>query len=233
MGIFRKGDNEKRLASARADLGAARAQLTAIDGGKAAALSDNAAFVKWQHDRSEAAIEVDRLTALVATIEGDAETARIHDEAEAKRRRLAEARMGAADLAKRVVTDGPRIAAEAMHLLKAVAQQQLEAVALNRNLPEGELPIPVADVLARDAGALPRKDLNSHEIELWVSATTGELIGDQRNVVISDDGATGFANIGPSMRWRCVRRKFRQVEYLPQQVFDFPAALSIERSIFR
>jgi hypothetical protein len=43
-------------------------------------------------------------------------------------------------------------------------------------------------------------------------------------VVISDDG-TGFANIGPSMRWRCVKRTFRQTEYLPQQVFDFPATL--------
>lgn len=58
MGIFRKGEGEKRLAAARADPDAARARLAAIDANKAAALADKAAFVKWQDDRSEAAIEL-------------------------------------------------------------------------------------------------------------------------------------------------------------------------------
>jgi hypothetical protein len=222
VGIFRKSDNEKRLVAARGDLDAAIAKLAAIDAGKAAALSDNAAFRKWQSDRSEAAIEVDRLTALVASLQGDAEAARISDEREATRRRLAAARKDAGDLAQRIQIDGQRIAAELLQLARDAAQQALEAKALNADLPEGETPIAAADILARDAGAAPRKDLRSREVALWVVAGTGAIVGNQ-GAVVSKDGVTGqLDDPFSSMRPRCVKRRFREIEYQPHMLSDWP-----------
>jgi hypothetical protein len=222
VGIFRKSDNEKRLAAAIADLDAASAKLAAIDAGKAASLSDNAAFRKWQVDRSEAAIEVDRLTALVASLQGDAAAARISDEREATRRRLAAARKDAGDLAQRIQIDGQRIATELVQLARDAAQQALEAKALNADLPEGETPIAAADILARDTGAAPREDIRSREVELWVVASTGNIVGDQR-AVISKDGVTGELSTGfSSMRPRCAKRLFREVEFHPHVLSDWP-----------
>src|SRR5262249_46473494 len=49
----------------------------------------------------------------------------------------------------------------------------------NRNLPEGEAPIIGADVIARGKPALPRVDVESQAIDLWVFEATGQVVGDQ------------------------------------------------------
>jgi hypothetical protein len=225
MGLFRKSETDKRLPPAKADLTAQRAKLTAIDAGEAAALGDAAAYAKWREGRAAVVAEVERLERLIAALEAGAEAARVHDEAEATRRRLAAARKAADDLAMRIKIDGQRIATELLQLMREAAQQSLQAKMLNAELPEGEAPVPTADILARDFGATPREDIRSREVDLWVMAGTGAVVGDQR-AVISADGITGHFNAaGGSMRPRCLKRRFRETEYRPAETPDWPGNL--------
>jgi hypothetical protein len=221
---FRKSEVDKRAATARADLDAARAQLTAVDAEENVALTDGAAFQAWRTKREAIVTEVERLDRLVTALQAGAEAARAHDEAEALRKRLADARKKADDLAGRVRKDGPRIASELLQLARDAAQQALEAKVLNANLPEGEAPIPVADILARDFGTEPRQDIASRAVELWVAESTGIVIGDQ-DAVVSEDGVRGQVHVsGGTMRWRCIRRSFRETEYHPRTLSDWPGS---------
>jgi hypothetical protein len=112
-----------------------------------------------------------------------------------------------------------------LQLVKEAAQQSLEAKALNASLPEGETPIPAADILARDHGAEHRKDIKSREVELWVIAGTGDIVGNQ-GAVVSTDGVTGQLNDPySSFRPRCMRRRFRETEYHPRTLTDWPGDL--------
>jgi hypothetical protein len=89
----------------------------------------------------------------------------------------------------------------------------------------GEAPIPAADILARDFGAEDRKDLRSRETTLWVVADDGRLVGDQA-AVNSADGITGQLHLpGAGFRFRCVRRKFREIEFNPRTLPDWPGDL--------
>ncbi|MET4233376.1 hypothetical protein ABIA85_006669 [Bradyrhizobium sp. LA6.10] len=223
---FKKlSEADKRVATLRADLDAARAQLAAIDAGKIAAQIDSAAFAKWSADRSAAALEVDRQSSLVETHETEVETARRADADAAARREIEAARKAATDLAERIRKDGQRIAAELLELAKDAAKQSLAAKALNNRLPEGETPIPAADILARDFDAEPRKDIRSRGVDLWVAETTGAIIGDQ-DAVASDDGVRGQVHIfGGSMRWKCIKRRFHEIEFHPSGVADWPGNL--------
>ncbi|MDA9407940.1 hypothetical protein XH80_14660 [Bradyrhizobium sp. CCBAU 45384] len=206
----------------RADLEAARAKLAEIDAGKAAARVDSVAFAKWSTERNAAALEVDRRAGLFETHETEADAARRAEADAAVRREIAAARKAANDLAARIRTDGQRIAAELLQLAKEAAQQALDAKRLNETLPDGEAPIPAADILARDLGPEDRKDLRSRTTELWVVADDGRIVGDQA-AVATNDGVTGSLHVaGASIRWRCVRRKFREVEFHPRTLPDWP-----------
>ncbi len=223
---FRKpSEADKRAVAARSDLEGARAALAAIETGRKAAQTDSLAFAKWDAARATAALEVARLIGLAEACNADAETARLAEETEAVRKRLAAARKDADDLAKRIRVDGERIAAELLQLLKDCAQQALEAKELNRDLPTGEAPVPVADILARDLGSESRKDIRSRDVELWVVADDGRIVGDQ-SAVVSSDGITGQLHLaGAGVRARCARRKFRETEYHPSTLSDWPGDL--------
>ncbi|MGY3584452.1 hypothetical protein ACVIGB_006489 [Bradyrhizobium sp. USDA 4341] len=223
---FRKpSEADKRAEAARVTLKAARAELAAIDAGKAAVQNDSVAFAKWSAQRNAAAVEVERLTGLIETIETDADIARKSEADAAARRRIVEARKDADELADRVRKDGPRIAGELLTLLRDCANQSLAANALNADLPEGEPPIPAADILARDFGTLDREDLSSRTVELWVSETTGVPVGDQ-DAVQSSDGVVGQFHVpNAAFRWRCVKRSFVETEFHPRTLLDWPGDL--------
>ncbi|MCK1618058.1 hypothetical protein IVA96_15675 [Bradyrhizobium sp. 159] len=222
---FRKSEVDKRIAAVRADLKAARDQLAAIDAEEADALADSLRFAAWSTKRAAAAGEVDRLERLATVTESaDTETAKAEADA-AARREIAAARKAANDLTARIKTDGQRIAAELLKLAKEAAQQALDAKRLNENLPEGEMPVPFADIVARDFGAEPRKDVRSREVELWVVADDGRIVGDQA-AVVSSDSITGHLHVaGAGIRWRCARRKFKEVEFHPSTLADWPGDL--------
>jgi hypothetical protein len=222
---FRKTDAEKRSADAQAALTSARAKLNELDVGRAVAQTDAAAFAQWSIERSVAALEVDRLAGLVEAIETDAsDMARAAAASDAKRQ-LDAARKQSADLADRIKIDGQRIVTELLVLARECARQSLVAKTLNANLPEGEQPIPAADILARDFGVEPRRDLRTRELSLWVAENSGEIVGDQR-AVVSEDGIRGQVNIlGGTVRRRCVKRRFTETEYHPSTAPDWPGDL--------
>lgn len=223
---FRKQTEADKLAAAlRADLQAARAKLAELDAGKVAAMSDSIVFAKWSSERAAASLEVDRRAGLLETHEVEANAAQTAEADAAIRREFEAARKAAADLAARIRTDGQRIAAELLQLAKDAAQQSLLAKALNERLPAGEAPVPAADILARDLGAEPRKDIRWREIDLWVSLNSGEVIGDQ-DAVASEDGVHGQVHVfGGTMRWKCLKRRFREVEFHPSTAPDWPGDL--------
>ncbi|OKO73040.1 hypothetical protein [Bradyrhizobium sp. NAS96.2] len=221
---FRKlSEAEKRIAELQAELKSARSKLAEVDFGKAAALADSVVFAKWSGQRAGAAAEVERLTALIETIETDAEIARRSEADAAKRRETAAARKAAEALANRVQTEGRDLAGRLLSLMQECARQSLAAKVLNADLPEGEAPIPSADILARDIASEPRKDIRSRDVVLWVAETNGVPIGDQA-AVASDDGVRGQADVG-SMRVKCVRRDFHETEYHPIATLDWPGDL--------
>lgn len=223
---FRKpSEADKRIAAVRADLKAARDQLAAIDAAEAEALADSMRFAAWSTKRAAAASEVDRLERLATVTESTAAEATKAEADAATRREIAAARKAANDLAARIRTDGQRIAAELLQLAKDAAQQALDAKRLNENLPDGEALIPAADIVARDFSAEPRKDVRSRDVELWVVADDGRIVGDQA-AVTSSDGVTGQLHVsGAGFRWKCVRRKFRETEFHPSTLPDWPGDL--------
>lgn len=223
---FRKpSEADKRCAALQAELAAARRKVSELDTGKAAALADSVAFAKWSTERSAASLEVDRLAGLIETNETEAEAARKAEADAAARREIVAARKASTDLADRIRTDGARIITELLQLAQECASQSLAAKVLNEALPEGEAPIPAADILARDLGAEERKNLRSRETELWVVADDGRIVGDQA-AVNSADGITGHLHLaGAGFRWKCLRRKFREVEFHPRSLPDWPGGL--------
>lgn len=225
MRIFRKpSEAEKRIATVRADLKAARDKLAAIDAEEAEALADSMKFAAWSTKRAAAANELDRLERLATVTENTAAEATKSEAEATARREIAAARKDAEELAKFIRTDGARIFGEVLDLAKRCAQQSLAAKALNERLPDGEAPIPAADILARDFGAEPRKDVRSREVELWVASTTGAIIGDQ-DAVASDGGVHGSVHVfGGTMRWKCIKRRFRETEFHPAVSFDWPGS---------
>lgn len=218
-------ETDKRVAAIRADLQAARNQLAAIDAEEAEALADSMRFATWSTKRAVAASEVDRLERLATVTESAAtETAKAEADA-AARRETAAARKEGEELGKLLHTDGVRIFSEAINLAKRCALHSLKVAALNARLPEGEPPIPAADILARDHGAEPRQDRRSREVDLWVAATTGAIIGDQ-DAVASEDGVHGQVHVmGGTVRWKCIKRRFRETEFHPSTIADWPGAL--------
>ncbi|WJR74920.1 hypothetical protein [Bradyrhizobium sp. NP1] len=164
------------------------------------------------------------MTGLIETNETEAEAARKAEADAAARKRVADARKDADELAARIKVDGPRIVGELLSLARECAKQSLIAKALNAELPEGETPVPQADIVARDFGAEPRKDIRSRDVELWVVADDGRIVGDQA-AVTSSDGITGHLHVaGAGLRWRCARRKFREVEFNPRTFTDWPGS---------
>ena len=222
---FRKSEADRRAAALRGDLEAARAQLAAIDTRKAAAQTDSVAFAKWTADRNAAALEVDRQSGLIEAHETDVEQTQRSETEAAERRARDAARKAADDLMDHFRVEGPRIYTDFLSLTVALARQSLVAKELNERLPDGEPPIPVVEIAARDFGTEPREEVRWREVDLWVSST-GAIIGDQA-AVASDDGVHGqFHVAGGSMRWKCIKRCFREIEFRPGTVSDWPAPSS-------
>jgi hypothetical protein len=107
--------------------------------------------------------------------------------------------------------------------MRDVAKTTTDTMALNANLPDGEPPIGIADFLARDTAVLPRVDLKTDELDLWVLRDSGGLVGNQDAVTAIDDD-TGFFSAN-HMRFNCAKRRFRSTTFHPAQVSDHPGHL--------
>src|SRR5258706_13123156 len=141
-----------------------------------------------------------------------------HDAEEAMRKKVEAARKSNAALAERIRLEGPKLAAALKALARDVALSLIETAALNQQIPPGVPPLRDPDSLARSIPAVPRENISEKLIEMWVRTSDGGLIGNQTDVV-SEDGKIGHIQINRSLRVDCVRRKYRSIEYHPE---DFP-----------
>jgi hypothetical protein len=210
VGLFRKSD--KRLDSARVDFAAAKAKLLAIDAKEVEALGNGASFAAWRDERAAAELELDRLVRLVSALEDGAEAAAKYDAEETFRKRTEAARKNNAEVAGRIKSEGPKLAAALKSLARDVALSQIETAAINRELPLGVPPLRDANFLARSMPAVPRQNVGQKVLEMWVRASDGSLIGNQADV-ISEDGRSGHVQLNRTLRIDCVRRRFRKIEY--------------------
>jgi hypothetical protein len=200
MKLFgRKTEAEKALDTTRADLAAARATLAEINSKEVGALANSVTFAAWSTERNVASAEIDRLERLTAALVSGAETQMRNEADAALRKRIADARKANDVLAERIRSDGQRLLTELKTLMRDVAKATVDTMALNASLPEGEASIGIADFMARDTAVLPRVDLKTEELDLWVLRDTGGLVGNQDAVDGIDDETGSF--LGTCSRW--------------------------------
>jgi len=111
-------------------------------------------------------------------------------------------------------TDGPRLLREFLTLARDDAAATVKANRLNAQLPPGVAPIVVVGVRMRNLPQEPRKVISEQTQELWVDIRSRQPVGDQDSVVEGADGS-GVIAIGPSIRAKCVRRRFTVTKFLP------------------
>jgi hypothetical protein len=223
VAIFAKKatEDEKLLASAHADLAAAEKKLATLLSREGAAAKSADRYTIWSTERDAAEGDVRRLTKLVAALE-----AAVHDAARAAaeadaRQKIEACRALNNSIAERLRDEGARAISTLMTLARDAAAATVEANRLNAQLPPGVTAIAIGDLLARELPRLPRKDIATEELALWVSASTGSLIGNQDSVTDNKDG-TGFVQVNRSIQIACVRRRYASTKFHPALVFDHP-----------
>jgi hypothetical protein len=224
MKLFgRKTEAEKALDATKVDLAAARATLAEINSKEVGALANSVTFAAWSTERNAASAEIDRLERLTAALVSGAETQQRNEADAALRKRIADTRKANDALVARIRTDGPRLSTELKTLMRDVAKATIETIALNEDLPEGEAFIGIADFMARDTAVLPRVDLKTEELSLWVLRDSGGLVGNQDAVTAIDD-ETGYFDAN-GMRFKCAKRRFKSTTFHPALACDHPGHL--------
>jgi hypothetical protein len=221
MKLFGKSENAKKLASARSDLATAQAALSAINAKENDALGTDSAFSAWRDDRAAAVVKVDRLERLIAALIAGGEVQAKFEAEEALNKRIEAARKNNAEVANRIKSEGPRLAAQLLSLARDAARSQIETGMINRELPPGVLPLRDANFLARTMPTVAREDIAEKVLSMWVRKSNGTLIGDQSDV-ISEDDKSGYIELNRSTRIDCVRRRFRKIDYHPEIVQSVP-----------
>jgi hypothetical protein len=199
---------EEKLELAERELEHTKKALAAHLAVETKASADPAAYSAWQERRASLESEIQRSANLVslASEEATAEKIRQAIAARDERNRANEL------LAKRLQQEGVPAVKVLLGLLHDLAVAAQEDARVNqRSFPDAAR-VASADALARSIPMQPREDLAEEIVELWVDARTGEVVGNQRDVV---QRTSLIGVIGPWNR-RCAKRKFRAIDYLEE-----------------
>jgi hypothetical protein len=197
----------EKLAQSGRELEAAEQQLRCSDAEEAKHATSSTAYDAWRRRRDDDRSEVARLRLLVEQLQQAVQVEAI------EAWRAAKALQGRKNvtLAKRMREEGPELLRAMLDWVTEIAAAEAETVRLNSNVPDGETGLNGPDALARTVIALPETINREVDTELWVIASNGEIVPDQRAVVAvsKDEGHFG--------KWRthCARRRFKEVSYLP------------------
>jgi hypothetical protein len=201
---------EKQLQLAEQGLEQAKQTLSVHLALEIKASADPAAYSAWQERRASLESDIQRNANVVsmASEQVAAEKLRQALEARDERNRANEA------LANRLQKEGGPAVKILLALLHDLAVAAQEDAVVNRRLPTDVPRVTSADAMARSIPMLPREDLAEEIIELWVDARSGEVVGNQRDVVqrTSSIGVIGLWNR------RCAKRRFRAIDYLEEVV---------------
>jgi hypothetical protein len=204
---------------AREELAAAQAKANEIAPAEAEARLTAKDYAAWRASRAAVDVEIERLSALVASLEEPAERERELNAFAAIRKQHAAKVKANADLAARVRADVARANAILLSLLRDVAASALEDQRINSQLPDDLEPVVGADHLARGRPELPRKEIDKTTAWLWTRRDKlSFLIGDQ-DAVESHDGCSGLLRSGLST-FPCVRVPYEQRSYHPAEPME-------------
>jgi hypothetical protein len=215
---------------ARQDLAAANTALNEILARELASTDTAATFNAWRVERDAAISEIERLTKLVARLEAAADEDGRQAEAAAFANRVDAQRQANEALARRIRDEAGPAIEKLLELARDVAAAALVDAALNAKLPDDVEKIASADAIARYHAPAPREVIAEKEVALWVFGSNGSILGNQDDVIPSDDGSTGFVQASHH-KTRVIRRKFRSINYREaearQPLVPFFAALRL------
>jgi len=227
--ITARGSSVKRLSpieqlkSVEKDLAAVQTRSEQLAAAEDEARSSADAYAAWRASRAAVDVEIERLTALAASLEEPARLERERNAIEAARKRHAEKVKSNAELAKRTQDEIAKMNAIMLPLLRDLAASQAEDQFLNASLPNGLDPLIPAEFLARGRPGLPRKEIARERVWLWTKLHGGHLIGDQ-DAVEDRGGGNGMLQAGVST-FPCVKALFEQTTYSPTEPMERPQTL--------
>jgi len=205
-------EDEKLLATARADLAAAQRKRATLAAREDTAAASADKYALWCTERDATDADIARLTVLVSAREKAMQEA-AQAAAEAAQCDAIEACRAVNTAIKERRAEVEKMVTGLITFARDAAAAAIEANRLNQALPAGVAPIVIGDLAMRDLPVLPREELASAEIELWVNPA-GDVIGDQDNVAEHEDG-TGTLQISRSTKIICRKRKFRRTSFYP------------------
>jgi hypothetical protein len=125
-------------------------------------------------------------------------------------------------LAARIREEGGPAMHTLLKLAHDIAAAAIVDADLNAKISDDSQKLTGADMLARYRPPAPRETVSETEIDLWVFASNGSLVGNQDEVIEELADGSGHLMGSPHYRTRCVKRRFRSIEYLepePRQHF--------------
>ncbi|EKS34343.1 hypothetical protein [Afipia broomeae] len=220
----KKTEIESRLNEARATLASAeeaKLPLAAREGAAiASSLSD---YAGWKAERDANETELERLSKLIANLEAEFAAATEAESDSNIRKRYDAQQKANAILAKRIRADLTKANDVLLALIRDVSVAAVEDAKINGCLPDDLVPLVSAEQLARGKVAMPRKDLGTENILLWVKNDNGHLLGDQDSV---EDQGEGRGVLRTGAGWHvCRQQLYRSVSFNPAERAEIPQSL--------
>lgn len=235
FGLGRQSSSDLAVAleKARADLTAAESAVeTAKTAYDAALLSETPAALRKLHDGiTDASIEADRATAVIAKLERQHADALEAEAADQRQRRYDDAKAASEAAEKRLRREYPKLAMGVRDLLADIAAASLAVQAANADKPEGA-PVLFDPEYSRSQHRQYREVVTEDTIELWSTIDSATPIRDelQRNVRAHEKGRRGMMTdrsdtaesplLYGSVQTEhgmleVVRKRFRRTKFLP------------------
>lgn len=220
----RKSEIEARLNEARTTLASAeeaKRLLAAREG--AAVASSSGDYAAWKSEWDANETELDRLRKLIACEEGDLAVA-TEAEADSSIRKRYDAQLKAnVSLSKRIRADLTKANEILLALIRDVSAAAVEDASINDGLPDDLAPLVGAEQLARGKTAMPRKEIGTENLMLWVRNDNGFLIGDQDRV---EDQGEGRGVLRTGAGWHvCRQQLYKSVSFHPAERAENPQPL--------
>lgn len=235
LGKQSSADLAVALEKARADLTAAESAVeTARTAYDAALLSETPAALRKLHDGiTDASIEADRATAVIAKLEKQHAEALESEAADQRQRRYDDAKAASESAEKRLRREYPRAAIQIRELLAEVAAASLAVQAANEDRPQGA-PALVGPEHSRSQHHQYQEVISEDTIELWSTIDSATPVRDelQRTVVAHAKGRRGMmrdrseSDENPLLYGTAqtehgplevVRKRFRRTKFLPDR----------------
>ena len=221
----KKSEIEARLKEARAALASADEGKQLLAAREDAAIASSSSdYAAWKSERDANETELDRLTKLIVILEAEIAAA-TEAEADSSIRKRYEAQLKAnMGLARRIRSDLTKANDILLALIHDVLAAAIEDASINGSLPDDLDPLGGAEQMARGKIALPRKDIATENIMLWVRSDSGYLIGDQDKV---EDQGGGRGVLRTTMGWdhRCRQQLYRSTAFHPAEPAEKPQSL--------